>query len=104
MIDLSNNSRFAFVVCERPVYSLDIQNPERKWQEFLTNIQYQLKPVEGIQRIHDNVWLIPLANGMPFLTKLFEWATSMGIPLRILFLESEPAWIKYPPDPETSPS
>ena len=53
---------------------------------------------EGTQKIHENVWLLPLANGLPFLAKLIDWGNSYSIPIRILFLAELPIWIKYPPD------
>jgi hypothetical protein len=92
-----NNSKFALLIAEKPQPAVGIV-PETKWKEFLGSIQGKLPTVEGIQNYHDNVWLIPLKNGMPFLTHLYDWSHSLQIPTRILFLEDAPEWIKDPPE------
>jgi hypothetical protein len=50
-----------------------------------------------MKKVHENVWLIPLADGLPFLAKLIDWGGSDGVSIRILFLAEASNWIKYPP-------
>lgn len=88
--------QFALVIAAQPEYSARIPEPERKWREFLGNLERNGRITERIKTIHENVWLIPLHSDMPFLMRLFDWGNGMGIPLRILFLDDEPKWIKYP--------
>jgi hypothetical protein len=103
MNEFSNNAKFALVIAE-PTKPLPGVDAVRKWKEFLYNIQTNLRPSEAILKIHENVWLIPLDTEMRFLTQLFDWAYGVEIRLRILFLDAEPNWIKYPPDAEAKPS
>jgi len=101
-METPKNARFAFVIAEPPkTYSGTQQSPLLQWQNFQTSIKTNLPPSEETLKIHDNVWLIPLKSGMPFLTKLFDWAYQMRIPLHILFLNEKPDWIEYPPDEPT---
>ncbi len=89
------NVKFAFVIAEAPKYP-SATEPERTWQSFLTNVRNIQAPHEKTTTIHDNVWLIPLSTEMTFLTTLFGLANDWNIPLRILFLNDEPDWIRYP--------
>ena len=45
----------------------------------------------------ENVWLIPLSNGLPTLTSLLQDAQSNGFAYKVLFLSEEPAWSKFMP-------
>jgi hypothetical protein len=94
----TGNSRFALVIAERPPSDMN-DVPISRWDRFLDDIQKNIKPCRGMQKIHENVWLLPLETGIPFLGRLMEWADGYHIPLRILFLDEEPDWIKIPPDP-----
>jgi len=91
--------KFAFVVAERPKYNpaSGVPDPEEKWQGFLGNAKNIPKPPEGMQKIHDNVWLMPLATGLPFLGQLIQWADSYRVAIRILFVDEAPNWLQYPP-------
>jgi hypothetical protein len=66
-----------------------------KWQNFLSNIQQNVKSIAAIRRIHENVWQIPADTGLPFLTDLFRWKPA-GASFRILFLDEAPQWLEYP--------
>jgi hypothetical protein len=98
----TGSAKFALVIGERPTTNTS-DVPVPRWSKFLSDIQKNIQPCAEIQKIHENVWLIPLGIGIPFLGQLIEWAGSYQIPLRILFLDAEPDWIKYPPDsPKTA--
>jgi hypothetical protein len=97
------NAKFALVIAEW------IKNEQGsphfgKWQEFQTNLPRFAPRNAETKMIHENVWLIPLDSGMRFLCQLFEFASGMGISLRILFLDSEPEWLQYPKSDESEPS
>jgi hypothetical protein len=96
--NLVTDAKFAFVVAEWNYKQWQGNDHKEKWQQFLSAIQRNAKLPAGMQTIHENVWLLPLANGLPFLANLIEWARSYEIPIRILFLAEAPDWIKYPPD------
>ncbi len=72
--------------------------PEKKWAEFLHDTRSHARPSEGIQKFHENVWLISLEDELMFLTGLIQSADGSRITLRILFLDAEPEWIKHPRD------
>ena len=96
-MNLSQNARFALVIAEA-VKNNYWQADQTQWANFVANIRKNAQPPVGSLTIHENVWQIPLANGIPFLGKLVEVAEEMNIPLRILFLDATPDWIKCPPD------
>jgi hypothetical protein len=96
--NFENPAKFAFVVAEKEEYQkVGSTEPMRQWTGFLDNVQRSSQMPEGTQKIHENVWLIPLATGLPFLTKLIDWGEASGVSIRILFLAEAPNWIKYPP-------
>jgi hypothetical protein len=103
MNEFSHNAKFALAIAEKPIRGT-VQDPDKIWKEFLGNYRSHIRPTEDIQMIHENVWLIPLDTGMPFVGRLLDWTNMAGIPLRILFLDEEPDWIQYPKPVETKPS
>lgn len=97
--NLVTDAKFALVIAERLKYRPSTGNDHLKnWSNFEGNIKQNVLQPEGTQTIHDNIWLIPLSNGLPFLAELLRWGGSYSIPIRILFLAEAPEWIKYPPD------
>jgi hypothetical protein len=103
-IDL--DAKFAFVVAaQQPCTPGDETGHRASWRLFVDNIRRIEAPPAGMQTIHENIWLIPLANGLPFLADLIRWSTDCHMTLRILFLEEVPNWLIYPPDAEkTAPT
>ncbi len=91
------NAKIALVIAE-PIKSKAGYADQDTWRSFLASIQKNVKQIEGIDCFHENVWQIPLDNGLPFLVELLRWAGGIGIQIRVLFLEEAPDWIKYPPD------
>ncbi len=91
-----NNAKFALVIAGSLSHQYGGPD-EGQWRSFLASIQKNVPPDEGTLRIRENVWQIPLDTGMPFLSKLFDWASGMRIPMHILFLDEKPDWIQYPP-------
>ncbi len=89
------NAKFALVIAgAKPMFG----GPDLdKWNSFVTSVRNNVRRVEEMLIMHDNVWLIPLETEMRILCGLLEWGIDMQIPLRILFLQSEPDWIQYPP-------
>jgi hypothetical protein len=101
--NLVTDAKFALVVAERGKEKAGI-SVQANWQDFLSNVKGKCYPPEGNTTIHENVWLIPLATGLPFLAELIDWGKSYSVAIRILFLAEAPTWIKYPPDAEAKPS
>jgi len=102
-MNLVTDAKFAFVVAEKQKYTPATgADYEKNWLNFVGNIRQNTRQPEGTQTIHDNIWLIELSNGLPFLAELIRWADSYSVPIRILFLEEAPTWIKYPPDAKPS--
>jgi hypothetical protein len=102
--NLVTDAKFAFVIAEGkpPLVPDRTDRAPTQWQFFVGKVRELESLTEGMQKIHENVWLIPLATGLPFLTKLIEWAGSFGVSIRILFLAEAPIWIKYPPDTKST--
>jgi hypothetical protein len=101
--NLVTDAKFAFVVAERQKYVPGMgSSVQSNWQDFLNNVRNNVYLPEGTETIHENFWLIPLANGLPFLAHLIRLGDSYSVPIRILFLANVPTWIKYPPDAPTA--
>jgi hypothetical protein len=98
-------AKYAFVVAERPNYDPagGVHDPAKNWSDFLVNIQNVPRRPEGIETIHDNIWLLQLSNGLPFLAELIRWGGAYQIAIRILFLAEVPNWLQYP-SPAEKPS
>jgi hypothetical protein len=97
LVNVSKNAKFALVIAEARKNERH-ESDAASWSEFLAKVPKLARPNQEAQTIHDNVWLIPMDTGIPFLVRLFDLANSSGIHLRILFLDAEPDWIQYPPD------
>ena len=96
-VNVSNNAKFALVIAE----ARKNEHPESdaaSWNQFVAQVPKKARPSPETQTIHDNVWLIPMDTGIPFLVRLFDLSNGSNIHLRILFLDAEPDWIQYPPD------
>jgi hypothetical protein len=96
-MNVSRNAKFALVIAEAKKNEHG-ESDAGSWSEFLSNVPRRARPSPETQTIHDNVWLIPMNTGIPFLVRLFDLSNGSGILLRILFLDAEPDWIQYPPD------
>jgi hypothetical protein len=103
--NLDADVKFALVVAERGKHEIGGGNVHlSNWQTFLSNIHNNAYPPKDATKIHENIWLIPLSSGLPFLGDLIRRATNDGVSIRVLFLAEAPNWIKYPPDAEAKPS
>jgi hypothetical protein len=86
----------ALVIAELPNTNAPADD-RTKWQDFLAYVQRIGQPPEGTTRITGNVWQIHLANGLPFLGRLFDAAQDSKTSIRALILDEPPEWIKHPP-------
>jgi hypothetical protein len=101
--NLVTDAKYALVIAERKEFRSALgTEPTRQWLDFLGNVQRTADSPSGTQKIHENVWLLPLATGLPFLGKLVDWSGSFEVSIRILFLEEVPNWIEYPPTKKTA--
>jgi hypothetical protein len=94
-------AKFALVIAGSDLQ--DFSDRRQALGEFLANLQNSRPQPTSTKKLHDNVWLIDLSNGLPYLGSLTEWSHSSKLRLHILFLASEPDWITYPPDDEATP-
>lgn len=94
--------QYALVIVDRP--PVDISHPgyeikkHHRWKDFdELRTEASVKQIAGAKMLAENVWLIPLHDGLPFLGRLTDAALRKEIPVRILFLPHEPEWTIYPP-------
>ena len=87
---------FALVVLEPPKDDF-ARSQSKEWQEFLNNLPHIEALTKNTKKIGDHTWQISLETDMLFLAHLLILANNKTIPLCILFLHEEPAWIKQPP-------
>ena len=66
---------------------------EKSWQSFSGRIESILQTAKGIERLSENVFLIPLDNGISPASLIFEAASRHELKYRVLFFEEEPEWV-----------
>ena len=69
----------------------------QQWHAFSNNQNERAAPALKGKMLGENVWLIPLSNGLPTLTSLLQDAQSNGFAYKVLFLSEEPTWSKFTP-------
>jgi hypothetical protein len=103
--NLGTDAKYAFVIAERQKYVPGIgSHVQANWQDFLKIVQDTGHLPADCTTIHENIWLIPLATGLPFVSELIQAGAKHSVAIRILFLNDTPTWLKYPPDDEAKPS
>ena len=96
-----NNAKFALVIAE--THRKDATRAlSDSWQRLALNWRTSLPHDEETHRLTENVWLIPLDNGLPVLAGLVQAIKDYSVPIHVLFLEDAQGWIKYPPDAKTT--
>ena len=99
--------KFAILICEPAKHDNGYANTD-KWKQFLGNTLQGLLRNGNIERIHENVWLMQLETELLPLLEILQWCKEASMPVRVLFLEESPVWLKFPPDAkpndETKPS
>ena len=94
-VDMKTAIVTAIVIADIP-NTQDADANRLKWSEFLERIRRNGEMPTGSERMTGNVWQIPLDNGLPFLSRLFQIAEENKISIRALILDEPPAWIKHP--------
>jgi hypothetical protein len=84
------------VIAEAPKYAPPNPLPPA-YSDFVRNIEKNVPPPEGTQRIHDNIWLLPITGASQWLGSLALWTAQYGVSLRVSYLEKEPHWTVYKP-------
>lgn len=71
-----------------------VSDPDKQvaWFEIEKTVASIEPKCAGLQKLSDNVFLIPLKNGLSAFGTLLH-AAQEGFPCRVLFLDEEPAWI-----------
>jgi hypothetical protein len=60
-----------------------------QWQSLQQRLAGRAKTTKDIEVLAENTWLIPRAQGMPFLAECVALASRHGIEHRIWFLDGE---------------
>lgn len=67
-----------------------------KWDDvYREKRDNKLQQIEGIEKLAEDVWLIPLPQGLPFFAKLAAAANHVGYPYRVMPIEHDASWIEY---------
>ena len=93
MIEHPNGLYALFVLC-RPAKDPKTEQESLLWEDFWLNLgahdaEHNIKE----QRLAENIWLIPLKDGLPILGRLVKGAKTAGLPYRILYFDGEPNWV-----------
>ena len=70
------------------------QNAVLQWDALLQRLRDRATQIEGMEMFAENVWQIPLNNGLPALAELILGADAARIRYNVLFLEKAPEWIR----------
>jgi len=63
------------------------------WRSFLLSLDHITNSTLGILKLSDNVFQIPLENGLPAFAQYGEECRAHRHSYRVLFFEENPAWI-----------
>jgi hypothetical protein len=91
-----NNPKFALLIAEPHTNNRAFLASEA-WGNFVMNLPRTIPPTERTERIAENVWLISLESELTVLSKLIDMLRNFSIPIRVLFFEDAPDWIRNPP-------
>lgn len=88
------NPKFALIIIEQRAFAPNEEiNATRQWQQFLAKVHSEMPRDVNIQKLAENVFLIPLENGLSNLVKILAIPTQVSQPYKVLFFEKEPNWI-----------
>jgi hypothetical protein len=93
---IAANVKHVLVIASTPPKTPENPGVIEKWNNFLGILEYNEMPPANTLRIHNNIWVLPIDTGLPFLGSLLKYAAEAEIPLRVVFLEDIPDWIKNP--------
>lgn len=81
----------AFLVIEKP----DLSDPDKEtaWTNFQTTLSGITAKYEQIEKLSENVLLIPVQSALSALGTLIHVAQGNQLSYRVLFLDQEPEWI-----------
>lgn len=51
--------------------------------------------IEGLEKLGQNVWLIPLPCGVPALGRVVSVCEHLSFKYRLLHIDHEPVWVSY---------
>jgi hypothetical protein len=87
------NPQSVFVVIEK----LNDNDPTRRgdWITLTQQIRNVLSKEKGIEILAENVFLIPLQNGLKSLNCVLDLSRDFRYPCRVSFLEKSAEWIYY---------
>jgi hypothetical protein len=72
--------------------SLEESVAKRGWESLSKRLRGKAKEAKGIQMLAENVYLIPLDNGLPFLAESIQGAAEKKVPYRVRFFDDDPQW------------
>jgi hypothetical protein len=63
------------------------------WQNLAKELQLIATQNKQIEMLGETCWLLPAAQGLPFLARAIHSSAVSGLAYRVLFFEEEPKWI-----------
>ena len=104
MAGMKTETHEKYALCIIPVPNPDLPGSVTKdtLNSFWQNVQTPELKKGGTLQLTENVWQIPLGSKLTSLGTLTHAAGVSGMPIRVLFLEETPNWIKSPQDATVS--
>ena len=84
------------------LFWVDPEQQRSDWAEFLRDTNARVKPVEGVLRLSENVWLLNLTISAGELGWLIALAEQRGLSYSILPFERAPEWLPGGSGPKNS--
>lgn len=82
---------YALIVFANP--TIDNQNEWQQWQNILNSLENARNNNADIEKIHENVWLLPLQNELPLLARILNDSNHAEINQYVSFFEKKPLFI-----------
>lgn len=89
LVGLLSGMSFLLLCIEKPKGEKE-SNEWQFWYKVSDAIGTITKPIEGVQKPCENVWLIPAAKGLGALAECIQTCRSQGQKYQVLFLQAEP--------------
>lgn len=74
-------------------YGTDNEKQQEIARTLLDDSRKMIPTNSGIETLTETVWLIPLENGLPFLSWLVQSSIDSKLTWRVAFLDEAPTWI-----------
>jgi hypothetical protein len=81
------------IVIAMPDFQATVDVDYQKWRSFIGNADLKIAPMQGVERLSENVWLVNLRIDPTPLILLGNGAQQFGFGFRLLPFDDAPQWL-----------